>query len=78
MRIKLINCDARLKAIGINMEDIGSYDRLGIELEKRISYLWMEYDFPPLDYMLIDVEEGTEIPDLSEFGEVDSIESANW
>jgi hypothetical protein len=78
MRIKLINCDSRLKAIGINMEDIGSYDRLGIELAKRMAYLWMEYDFPPLDYMLIDVEEGTEIPDLSEFGEVDSVESANW
>lgn len=78
MRIKLINCDVKLKAMGINMEDIGSYDRLGIELSKRMAYLWMEYDFPPLDYMLIDVEEGTEIPDLSEFGEVDSIESANW
>jgi hypothetical protein len=70
MRIKLINCDVKLKAMGINMEDIGAYDRLCTELSTRLSYLCVEYDFPPLDYILIDVEEGTEIPDLSDFGEL--------
>lgn len=60
----------KLKVMGINMEDIGAYDRLCVELAKRLSYLCVEYDFPPLDYILIDVEEGTEIPNLSDFGEV--------
>jgi hypothetical protein len=70
MRIKLINCDVKLKIMGINMEDIGSYDRLCVEMAKRLPFVGLEYDFPPLDFILIDVEEGTEIPDLSDFGEV--------
>lgn len=70
MRIKLINCDAKLKAMGINMEDVGAYDHLCVELSKKLIFTCVEYDFPPLDYILIDIEEGTEIPNLSDFGEV--------
>lgn len=79
MRIKLINCDANLKLnFGIDMQDIGAYDRLCLEINKKVVYSGVEYDFPPADYMLIDVEDDTEIPDLSEFGEVESIDTITW
>lgn len=56
--------------MGIDMDAIGSYERLCAELTKRLSYLCVEYNFPPVDCLLIDVDDGMDIPDLSDFGEV--------
>lgn len=71
MRITITNCDVNLKAnFGIDMQAIGSYDRLCAEMANRITYLGLEYDYPPSDYILLDVEDGMAIPDLSPFGEV--------
>lgn len=70
IKLKLVNCDVNLKAMGINMEDIGAYDRLCEKLAERLTYISVEYNFPPLDCLFIEVEEGVEIPNLSDFGEV--------
>lgn len=70
MRITLINCDVKLKAMGIDMQAIGSFDALQVQLSTRLSYTGLEYNFPPMDCVYIDVEDGTEVPYLSDFGEV--------
>lgn len=79
IRVKLINCDVNLKSnFGIDMQDRGSYDKLCAEMSKKTPYMGLEYDFPPLDYILLDMEDGMEIPNLTGFGEVESVESFNW
>jgi hypothetical protein len=70
VQIKLIDCNARLLALRIDMNDVGSYEILCNFLKLRMPFIGVEYDFPPLDYILIDVDEGTIIPDLSDLGEV--------
>jgi hypothetical protein len=69
MMITLINCKPYLEALGIYMEQTGSGELLSEKLSEKIAWLSWEYNFR--DYTLyISVEEGTVIPDLSEFGEV--------
>lgn len=70
MRITLENCDVKLKAMGIDMELVGSFDLLQAAMSARLTYTGIEYNFPPLDVMYIDVEDDTVIPDLSDFGTV--------
>lgn len=78
MQIKLINCDTNLKTnFGIDMQAIGSYDRLVIELNNRLLCWAIEYDFIE-DSIKFDVEDGTVIPDLSAFGEVQPYDSTSW
>lgn len=67
--IILINCKLKLEALGIFMEQRGSGALFEQELVKKLTYLSWEYDFMQ-DQIKIWVEEGTGIPDLSEFGEV--------
>ena len=69
MTITLINCKVKLEAIGIFMEQIGAGELLGEKLSGKIVWLSWGYNFPN-DTLTIEVEEGTEIPDLSEFGEL--------
>jgi hypothetical protein len=76
--ITLINCKLKLEALGIYMERIGSGALFEQELVKKIpNYVSWEYDFAQ-DQIKIWVEDGTEIPDLSEFGEVLSYEPTSW
>lgn len=71
MQIKIINCDVNLKTnFGIDMQAIGSYNRLCEDMSAKLPLLNLEYDYPPLDYILLEVEDGITIPDLSMFGEV--------
>lgn len=71
MQIKLINCDVNLKGnFGIDMQAIGSFDQLCTQLSAKLPFLNVEYDYPPLDYILIEVQDGIIVPDLSMFGEV--------
>jgi hypothetical protein len=71
--IILINCKPHLEALGIYMERIGSGNLFEQELVKKIpNYISWEYDFAQ-DRIIIWIEDGTEIPDLSEFGEVGSL-----
>lgn len=70
MQVKLINCNDRLLAMGIDMQAIGAYEQLCTELSGCLSFMYVEYNFPPADYLLIGVEDGYEVPDLSAFGEV--------
>jgi hypothetical protein len=77
MRITITNCDVNLKAnFGIDMQAVGSYDRLCEELTNIVPCWGIEYDYPPLDLILFDVEDGTVIPDLSQFGEVQPYDSS--
>lgn len=67
--ITLINCKQKLEAMGVFMELIGSGAIFSDILTRKIPYLSWEYDFA-LDKILIWVDDGMSIPDLSEFGEV--------
>jgi hypothetical protein len=67
--IRIINCKMSLEAMGIYMEQIGSGAMLGEKLTEKVPYLSWEYNFPR-DELYISVDEGIEIPNLSEFGEV--------
>lgn len=67
--ITLINCKSKLEELGIFMERIGSGAVFEEKLVQKLTYLSWEYDFAQ-DKIIIWVEEGMEIPDLSEFGEV--------
>lgn len=75
--ITLINCKVKLEALGIYMEQRGSGDLFSEQLSQVLNYLSWEYDFSS-DTILIWVEDGTEIPDLSMFGEVGSYEPSAW
>lgn len=76
--ITLINCKLKLEALGIYMEQIGSGALFEQELVKKIpNYISWEYDFAK-DRIIIWVEEGTEIPDMSDFGELVVDEPTNW
>lgn len=73
--ITLINCNAKLISLGIDMNAVGSGDLLENQLVSVIpSYQAWEYDFSQ-DQLKIWVLDGTEIPDLSIFGEVYSVDS---
>jgi hypothetical protein len=67
--IILINCDTHLKALGIDMNEIGATDQFVKLLQEKIVYDYWEYDFSS-DTLKITVLEGNENTDLSEFGEV--------
>lgn len=69
MRITLINCSPKLAVDGIYMEQVGAFDKLYNEMIQRLPLVGLEYDFLS-DSILIDADEGTIIPDLSNFGEV--------
>lgn len=69
MQIKLINCNSHLLASGIDMSVIGADALLVEKLSSKFAILAWEYDFTP-DTLLIDVEDGTIIPDMSDIGEV--------
>lgn len=75
--ITLINCKLKLEALGIYMEQIGSGALFTDALTQKMPYISWEYDFAQ-DMIKIWVEDGQEIPDLSEFGEVLSYEPSNW
>lgn len=75
--ITLINCKLKLEALGIFMEQRGSGALFEEKLIEKLIYLSWEYDFAQ-DQIKIWVEEGTIIPDLSEFGEVVADEFTNW
>lgn len=51
------------------MEQMGAGELLAERLSAKLIYLSWEYYFRQ-ETLIIYVEEGTEIPDLSEFGEV--------
>jgi hypothetical protein len=51
------------------MEQTGAGELLAERLSAKLTYLSWEYYFRQ-EMLIIYVEEGTEIPDLSEFGEV--------
>lgn len=70
MDITLINCNSKLLILGIDMNAIGSFDKLWLEISNRLPFNGLEYDFPPIDQIIINVDDGTTIPDLSDFGEV--------
>lgn len=67
--ITLINCRQKLEALGIYMEQSGSGELFGEKLSEKLVWMSWEYNSQS-DTLTISVEEGTEIPDLSEFGEV--------
>lgn len=69
MTIKLINCKPKLEAMGIYMEQTGSGDLLYQRLSEKVLVLAWEYNFQE-DMLIVEVEEGTVIPDMSEFGEL--------
>lgn len=76
--IALINCKLKLEALGIYMEQIGSGALFEQELIKKIpNYISWEYDFAK-DQIKIWVEEGTEIPDMSDFGELVMDDTPTW
>jgi hypothetical protein len=59
----------KLEAMGIYMEQPNSGNLLGEKLSEKIVWYSWDYNFPE-DRLAISVEDGTEIPDLSEFGEL--------
>lgn len=60
------------------MEHIGSGALFEQELIKKIpNYVSWEYDFAE-DQIKIWIEEGTEIPDMSDLGELAEDEFVNW
>jgi hypothetical protein len=67
--ITIVNCKSYLEALGIYMEQTGAGELLAERLSAKLTYLSWEYYFRQ-EMLIIYVEEGTEIPDLSEFGEV--------
>lgn len=68
--IILINCKSYLLAIGIDMELRGSGELFTEKLtEKLPDYQGWEYNFSE-EKLIIWINEGTEIPDMSEFGEL--------
>lgn len=67
MQIKLINCNTRLLALGIDMNAIGSGSLLAEQLPSN--YESWEYDFPA-DTLLVVLPDSEPIPDMSRFGEV--------
>lgn len=70
MNVILKNCDVNLKTnLGINMQTIGAYDRLVIELNNHIQCYSIEYDYL-IDSIKFEINDGIQIPDLSPFGEV--------
>lgn len=69
MQIKLIDCNTRLLAIGIDMQPIGSGELLSIKLTEKFPYETWEYNYIS-DSLLLTVADGTIIPDMSEIGEV--------
>lgn len=69
MVIKLINCDIKLKEIGIDMVAVGSGSKLNVELDKITTYLSWDYVHAE-DSLEIYLEDGSETPDLSRFGTI--------
>lgn len=67
MQIKLINCNARLLALGINMQAIGSGELLADKLPTN--YESWEYDYIA-DMLLVTLPDGSEVPDMSQLGEL--------
>jgi hypothetical protein len=76
MQITLGNCNVKLLVLGIDMNAIGSGALFTDQLTPILpNYESWEYDFE-FDQLKIWVPDGTEIPDLSKFGEVLSIDSS--
>lgn len=67
--LRMINCDSKLKKIGIDMNEIGSGAKLDSELIKTILYVNWEYVYVE-DNLNIFCEDNTVIPDMSIFGEI--------
>jgi hypothetical protein len=67
--ITLINCKAKLEVMGIYMEQTGSGAILGEKLSERLVWTWWGYYFED-ERLEIGIEDGTEIPNMSDFGEL--------
>ncbi len=73
MEIRITNCSDRLYTnFGIDMERNGSCDKLIEELDKFVTLRSLAYYFVS-DIIEIEIEDTEVLPDLSLFGEVDSI-----
>lgn len=69
MTITLINCGDKISTLGIDINAIGGWDQLRNQLNAKISLLSSGYDIDS-QTITIEVEDGSLIPDLSMFGEV--------
>jgi hypothetical protein len=69
MMITLLNCKPHIEALGIDMQQTGSNELLGEKISEKVT--WLSWEYNMRDYILyITVEDGIEVPDLSELGEI--------
>lgn len=70
MQIKLVNCNAKLLELGIDMQAIGSGNELDARIVEKIpTYKVWEYNYTT-NTLILTVADETLVPDLSELGVV--------
>lgn len=69
MQITLINCKAKLEALGIHMGQVGAWDKLRDTLSTKVPILSAEYSHAD-QTIVIWVDDATVVPDMSDLGEL--------